>query len=135
MKLRRFNQYIVVVGCMFAVAACGTSSNAERGKQLFNGETQFANGSLPACNSCHADIVEGESPLGPNLSNIGNRAATTLEGQSAEAYLRASLLEPDAYLAPGYQEGIMYREYPEVLSQQDVNDLLAYMLTLQSGQD
>ena len=37
--------------------------------------------------------------------------------------------------AGGYQEGIMYRDYAQALTAQQVNDLVAYMLTLKSGQD
>jgi cytochrome c553 len=118
------------------LTACGTTpGDPANGKRLFTGEALIANGNLPACATCHADTADGQSPLGPNLSNIGNRAAYTVEGQSGEAYVRTSILDPDAHLADGFQEGIMNREYAEGLTAQQVNDLVAYLLTLKSGQD
>jgi len=58
-----------------------------------------------------------------------------VDGQSAEEYLRTSITDPDAYLAGGYQEGIMYRQYEQALTEQQIDDLVAYMLTLKGGQE
>jgi hypothetical protein len=44
------------------------------------------------------------------------------------------IVSPDAFLSGGYQEGIMYRGYAQALTAQQINDLIAYMLTLKSGQ-
>ena len=120
------------------LAACGETAgpgDAARGQQLFAGEVEPFGDNLPTCISCHP--VEAGTPgnIGQNLSNIGNRASTEVPGQAPEEYLRLAILEPDAYLAGGYQEGIHYREYDAALSAQQVNDLIAYMLTLRSGVD
>lgn len=135
-KLRFYWQSSSIFGLLLVLVACGSPpGDPARGQQLFNGEMLIAEGNLPECSSCHADTVDGESPLGPNLSNIGNRAATTVEGQSAADYLWTSIISPDAYLSGGFQEGIMDRDYRQGLSDQEISDLVAYMLTLQSGQD
>lgn len=127
---------LIIAALLALFSACGTTAGQpEQGRKLFNGEELIADGDLPSCVSCHADTPQGISPLGPNLSNIGNRAATTVPGQSAEDYLRTSIIDPDAFLAGGYQEGIMERNYSRALSQQQINDLVAYMLTLTSGVD
>ena len=124
---------LLLAGC--GSVAGGPVGDAANGQKLFSGEIPFAGGSAPTCNMCHT-VTTGESlVLGPNLSNIGNRAATTIEGMSAEEYLRTSVIEPDAYLAGGFQEGSHYRGYKEALTPQQLNDLVAYMLTLKSGQD
>jgi len=120
-------------------AACGSvggaaASDPANGKKLFDGEAPMA-ASAPACATCHAIEPGPDNGSGQSLSNIGNRAAKTVAGQSAEEYLRTSITNPDAYLAGGYQEGIMYRGYAQALTAQQVNDLVAYMLTLKSGQD
>ncbi len=75
------------------------------------------------------------STIGPNLSNIGNRAAATVAGMPATDYLRAAIVEPDAYLSGGFQEGIHPRDYGTTLTRAQLDDLIAYMLTLRSGQD
>lgn len=121
------------------MAACGAAASAggdaERGRQLFAGEVEPFGASLPTCVSCHPVTAGERGAIGTNLSNIGNRAAVTVPGQAAEEYLRLAILEPDAYLAGGFQEGIHYREYDAVLSDQQVADLIAYMQTLRSGVD
>ncbi|GAB4201982.1 MAG: hypothetical protein OHK0022_24620 [Roseiflexaceae bacterium] len=120
------------------LAACGAAGppgDAGRGQKLFTGETPIAEGSVQTCLSCHPVEPGQTSPIGNNLSNIGLRAGRTVPDQSAEEYLRTAILNPDAYLSGGFQEGIMYRQYRQALTPQQISDLVAYMLTLRSGQD
>ena len=123
---------------LFLLIGCGgatTGGDAAQGQQLFGGKLVMARGDAAPCIGCHS-VTPGEPPsIGPNLSNVGNRAATTVAGQSAENYLRASIVEPDTYLAAGFQEGIHPRTYGRLLTNDQINDLVAYMLTLRSGQD
>ena len=128
-----FASLLLLAGC--GSVAGGPVGDAANGQKLFSGEIPFAGGSAPTCSMCHT-VTTGESlVLGPNLSNIGNRAATTIKGMSAVEYLRSSIVDPDAYLAGGFQEGIHYRGYRQALTPQQLNDLIAYLLTLKSGQD
>ena len=120
------------------LTACGASSGAKagdaaNGKKLFDGTAPMANASAPACSTCHALEPGLDAGSGQSLSNIGSRAATAVAGQTAEAYLRTSILDPDAYLSGGYQDGIMYRGYAQALTSQQIDDLVAYLLTLKSG--
>jgi cytochrome c553 len=136
--MRRQVTCLIVIAAL--VAACGASAGTRaaagdpaNGKKLFDGEAPMAGASAPPCSTCHAVEPRQDSGSGQSLSNIGNRAATAVAGQTAEAYLRTSILDPDAYLAGGYQEGIMYRGYAQALTSQQVDDLVAYMLTLKSA--
>lgn len=47
------------------------------------------------------------------------------------AYLQTSIREPGAFIVPDFPDMIMPRTYGEILSEQDINDLVAYLLTLQ----
>lgn len=129
--------FFLSLSCAALLAACGGSAPGDpvSGRKLFRGETLIANGNGQKCSACHADTPEGESPLGPNLSNIGSRAGVTVKDQPADEYLRDSILRPDTYLAGGYQEGIHPRNYAQVLNDQQVSDLVAYMATLKSGKN
>ena len=127
----------VVLLLAVLLGGCGAppAGDPVSGQKLFAGETPIGGGDAPSCAQCHA-VEAGESAgPGPNLSNIGNRAATTIQGMAPQEYLRASIVDPDAYLAGDWQEGIHWRGYGNVLTSQQLNDLVAYLLTLRSGSD
>ena len=113
-------------------AAAPGSGDVANGKRIFNGEVvaQTQRGALPSCKQCHGIAVGASVSRGPNLVDIGKTAGTRVAGMSAEAYLRASIIDPDAYLVRSYQEGIMPKGYREALNDAQVEDLVAYMLTL-----
>lgn len=46
-------------------------------------------------------------------------------------YLRISIIDPSAFIVPDYPDLAMPQKYAEVLSEQDINDLIAYLLTSQ----
>ncbi len=126
----------------FSLAACGGDESAEsgseaapepvgdvaNGERLFN-ESTIGAASAPGCATCHAleaDVIK----VGPSLFGVGVRAETAVAGMSAEDYLRQSIEEPNAHVAEGFVEGIMYQNYAEELTSSQVNDLVAFMLTL-----
>ena len=129
----------LLVILVLLLAACGsvggTAGDPANGKQLFEGAVALADARAAACATCHAIVPGGDTGSGQSLSNIGNRAGVTVPGQPAEEYLRTAITSPDAFLSGGYQEGIMYRGYAQAMTSQQINDLVAYMLTLKSGQD
>ncbi|MCL4239384.1 MAG: c-type cytochrome [Anaerolineae bacterium] len=99
------------------------AGDAGRGAALF---TQSINGS-PACSACHS--TDGSSSSGPPLDGYGQAAGTRVKGQSAALYSFYSILRPAKHLVRGYSN-VMYSQYADKLSQQDVADLIAYMLGL-----
>jgi mono/diheme cytochrome c family protein len=92
----------------------------------------------PGCSGCHGDpAVPGSSPFGPHHGNIGVVAGQRVAGQSAAVYLYESILNPSAFIAPDCANdtpcadpSAMPANFAEQLSQQDVADLIAYMLSL-----
>jgi cytochrome c len=129
--------YCAAILVVLLLAGCGAAApgDPQAGKRLFDGQVALDDPAATACIQCHSTEPGDVSSLGTNLSNIGNRAATTVPGQSAEVYLRTAIVDPDAYLAGNFQDGLMYRRYGSALTPQQINDLVAYMLTLKSGQD
>ncbi len=88
------------------------------------------------CGACHKIGSLGEAhKVGPDLSTIGAVAATRIAGMTAEAYLRQSILAPNAYIVPDCPNApcianIMPRDYETRLSPQQIDTIVAYLLTL-----
>lgn len=97
-----------------------------RGENLFT--TAVIRGGA-GCRVCHS-IREGDDGVGPSLFGVATRAETRVPGLSAEEYLRRSILDPDSYVVDGYPAGQMRAEVGEALSDDQLADLIAYLLTL-----
>jgi cytochrome c2 len=114
-----------------------TLGNAANGAKLF---------SQPKieCDSCH-DVTQpfpgGE--YAPNLGNIATEAERVIkspdytgQAKTVAEYLRESILTPNVYIVPGdnYREkdgkSAMEQRFAEILTPQQVEDLIAYLLTL-----
>ncbi|MCL4248887.1 MAG: c-type cytochrome [Anaerolineae bacterium] len=109
-----------------AVSHVEPVGDAARGDAIFH---QGVNGS-PPCSSCHLTAAGAYGfSLGPNLAGIGERAATRVAGLDADAYIRQSVLDPRAYLVPGFRD-IMYPDFAAHFDDQDITDLIAYLLSL-----
>lgn len=80
------------------------------------------------CGGCHAIQGISNGVVGPGLSQIGEVAATRKDGYSAEDYIRESILNPNAYVVDGYQPNIMPQNYSQQLSDQELDDLVAFLL-------
>jgi cytochrome c oxidase subunit II len=88
-----------------------------RGKQLF---TQSVGQTAP-CGSCHALADAGtEMQIGPNLDEA-------LQGKDA-AFVRESIVNPDAAIAEGFSAGLMPKNYGEVMSDAQLDSLVEYLL-------
>ncbi len=99
---------------------------ADQGMVIF---TQGANGA-PPCATCHQTSAGASGfSVGPNLSGVHDRAANRIEGFTAEAYVESSILQPSDFVVSGYQN-VMFPQYAEYYSPQEVADLIAYVLSL-----
>jgi cytochrome c2 len=105
-----------------------TVGDAANGERLFN-ESIIGAASAPGCITCHS-LEPGVVIVGPSHSDVGTRAETAVPGMSAEDYLRQSIVEPNAHITEGYTEGVMYQNFGEELTNSQINDLVAFLLTL-----
>jgi hypothetical protein len=69
--------------------------------------------------------------VGPSQAGLATRAQSRVAGMSAADYIHQSIVEPNAYVVEGFAEGLMYQFYGEDLTEQEINDLVAYTLTLE----
>jgi cytochrome c len=117
------------------LAACGGGDtegagpgDAERGKTLFE-QTIIGPSAAPGCTTCHS-IEPGKVLVGPSLAGIAAFAESAVPGKSAEDFLKESILSPNAVVTEGFTASIMYQNYSKDLSAQEINDLVAYLLSL-----
>jgi mono/diheme cytochrome c family protein len=89
--------------------------NAEAGKKVF---TEEAN---PKCTTCHTFEAAGSTQtLGPNLDEV-------LADKDAD-FILESIVNPDAEITEGYPDNLMPEDYGEKLSEQQLADLVAFLL-------
>lgn len=82
------------------------------------------------CGGCHAIENLSAGVVGPSLSEIGDTAETRVEGMTAEEYIRESILNPNAYVVDGYDAGVMPQNFSDVLSDGQLDDLVAFLTSL-----
>ena len=136
---RKLLLLLVVAWTLLSLVACGGEADtpaeepapvgdATNGEALFAQPTIGAN-NAPGCITCHSlepDVVI----VGPSQAGLASRAVTRVSGQSAEEYIRTSITEPNAYIVEGFAEGLMYQNYAADLTANEIDDLVAYTLTL-----
>jgi len=100
--------------------------DAAVGESLFNMPMQVRLGD--ACSTCHS-TSGAEQGWGPLLDGIAGVAGDRVEGLGAEDYLQESIIAPRAYGLEGW-ELHMPQNYAGILAEQDIADLIAYLLKL-----
>jgi mono/diheme cytochrome c family protein len=97
----------------------GVAGDPAAGKEVFSSVS-------PACGSCHTLADAGSTAeVGPNLDE-------SLQGQDA-ALVEESIVNPDAQVADGFTAGVMPGDFGEKLSEDDLANLVAYLLEATGG--
>lgn len=107
-------------------AVAGVAGDVSNGEELYK---QTLIGSQPGCITCHS-LEPDQVIVGPSMAGVAGRAGTRVSGKSAEEYLRESILNPDAYTVEGFGAGVMPGALGDEFSDQQLDDLVAYLLTL-----
>jgi mono/diheme cytochrome c family protein len=88
------------------------AGNPAAGKAVFNES---------GCGSCHTFNAAGaKGKVGPDLDKA-------LKGKDA-AFVRESIVDPNAEIAKGFSPGIMPQTYGEQLTSKQIADLVAFLL-------
>jgi mono/diheme cytochrome c family protein len=96
------------------------SGDPAAGKELFTTTAQ------PPCASCHTlQEANATGTVGPNLDEV-------LKGKDA-AFIHESIVNPDAEIATGYSAGIMPGVYGDQLNDQQIADLVAFLVQSTKG--
>jgi cytochrome c oxidase subunit 2 len=99
-------------------AAGGTE---ERGAEVF---------ATAGCGGCHTLAKAGtDSQIGPSLDDLASAADEA--GVPVAEFVRQSIVDPDAVIAPDYQPGVMPKDFGQSLTPAELDALVAYL----SGED
>jgi cytochrome c553 len=109
-------------------------SDAGNGERLFttmiNVGTSSGINADWSCNTCH-DPTTDVRGVGPGFLSVGARASERVEGYPAELYIYNSIIHPNDYIVEDFVGDLMPTGYAEALSEQDIYDIVAYLMTLQ----
>lgn len=120
MRAARAEQGQVVTTDVQAEWATLPAGSAAAGELVFTGD-----GTCFACHSLEPEVNQ----VGPSLAGVGQTAAGRKEGYSAELFLYESIVYPNAHLSEGFKSGIMPADFSEKLTDQQLADVVAFLLT------
>jgi cytochrome c oxidase subunit II len=98
----------------------GGGGGAAAGKQAFT-----ANG----CGGCHTFKPAGTNGnVGPDLDQLKAVAAKRVKGESAEAYVKASIEDPRAFTVKGFPKNVMPTTFKKDIPPEQLDALVQYLL-------
>lgn len=117
-----------IEGVVIEALATPTPSPEEAQDPVARGQRVYLE---KGCGGCHT--IEGLSAgvVGPNQTRIGAVAETRKSGMSAEDYIRESIMDPSAHIVEGYQDGLMPKNYSDLIEPDELSDLVAFLLAQQ----
>lgn len=125
---------ILLAGALLA-GGCGGAGDPAAGEQLYRLQS-IGRTDAPGCITCHS-TEPGVRKVGPSHAGLAGRAAERIRSpdytgtaQSAEQYLRESIVQPNAFVVPGYAADVMFQRYEAVLTPGQIDDLVAFLMTL-----
>ena len=111
---------LAVLAAVAVAALAGTALAA--GSPAAGKKVYAANG----CGGCHTfKAAKSTGKIGPALTKAGLTADAKRAKQSLQAFVRTSIVKPNAYVAKGYKKGLM----PSFakLTKKQLDDLVAFV--------
>jgi cytochrome c oxidase subunit II len=101
----------------------GTSPGTSKGQAVFT-----ANG----CAACHTLVAAGaKATVGPDLDKLPAEAQRA--GKPLAAFVRESIVNPGAYVEPGFPNGVMPQTFGKSISKADLDTLVQYLIQSSKG--
>ncbi len=108
---------LATTGNFSEIVAALPAGNADSGKRQF---------SAKGCVGCHS-LEKDKRLVGPSFYGLYTRAPNAKPGVGAKEYLYESIVKPNEFVVPTYQQGLMPANFSVQLSPQDMSDMLAYI--------
>jgi cytochrome c oxidase subunit 2 len=84
------------------------------------------------CGACHTLTAAGTTgKVGPDLDKLPAEAQQA--GQPLASFVRTSIVDPNAYVQPGYPKNVMPQTFGKALSAQQLGALVTYLTTSSKG--
>ena len=100
-----------------ALASAGLAQ-ANTGEQIFT---------AAGCGGCHTFAPAGSNgTIGPNLNDLKAAAAKYAKGQTPEEYVRQSILDPGAFIVPGFSNAMP--SFKGRLTDKQIQTVIDYLL-------
>jgi cytochrome c551/c552 len=104
-----------------ATTTTSTVGNVAAGKAVFASQ---------GCASCHTFApANSTGTIGPNLDTAPAVSAKDDNNMNLAAFIKQSIVSPDAYIAKGYPKGVMPATFGQSLSSTQLNNLVAFILS------
>jgi cytochrome c2 len=125
---RKFALLLALGLVLVACGGGGTTGAAAEGEKLFNSATI---GSDAGCMTCHS-VEPDKVIVGPSLAGIATDAAGDAadRGITTEEMLKIMITDPNDEVVEGFPASTMPQDFGTVLSDQQLNDIIAYLMTL-----
>jgi cytochrome c oxidase subunit 2 len=98
-----------------------SGGNAAAGKAVF---------ASSGCASCHTFApANATGTIGPNLDTEPAVSAKADNNMPLAAFIKQSIIDPNAYIAKGFHSGLMPTSFGSSLSSTQINNLVAFILS------
>jgi cytochrome c oxidase subunit II len=122
---------LALVPLVLALAGCGYEGVAHPLPQKVVGTVKLAAPgkaifTAQGCNSCHTYApAAAKGTVGPDLDKLAQYAKQAK--QPLDAFTKQSIVDPNAYVQPGYPKGVMPQTYKTSLSAEQLSQLVDFL--------
>jgi cytochrome c551/c552 len=103
-----------------------TTVSAATGGSAAAGKAVFVSS---GCGACHTFTPAGTSAtVGPNLDTTPTESAKADGNMALAAFVKQSIVDPNAYIAKGFPKGVMPPTFGAQLSKTQLADLVAFIV-------
>jgi len=104
-----------------------TTSTTSGGGNVAAGKALFASS---GCSSCHTFKPAGATgTIGPDLDSAPAKDAKADHNTALAAFVKQSIVDPNAYIAKGFTSGLMPGTFGKQLKASQIDDLVAFVLS------